>query len=173
MTTVDRVKMLCKERKVPISKLEKSLGFGNGYIGQLKKGVFPDDRLKKIAEFFGVSVNYLTGDSPYRTKEEMFNSWSDAYDEEKISKDSRNLTNRDKNDIAKDLNTILEKLNDADGFASFEGEEIPAEDIELFAGQLELMLTRLKKINKEKYNPYKNNNGGNNERIRKEDKKDY
>lgn len=45
MNSVERVKQLCKERKIPISRLEKDLGFANGYIGQLRKGTFPDDRL--------------------------------------------------------------------------------------------------------------------------------
>ena len=59
MNSVERVKKLCKKNKIPISKLERDLGFSNGYIGQLRKGVFPDDRLAKIAEYFGVSVDYL------------------------------------------------------------------------------------------------------------------
>lgn len=63
MNSVERVKALCKERKIAISRLEKDLGFSNGYIGQLKKGVFPDDRLKMIANYFDVSIDYLmTGD---------------------------------------------------------------------------------------------------------------
>lgn len=59
MNSVDRVKKLCKERKIPISKLEKDLGYSNGYIGQLKKGVFPDDRLQSIAEYLDISIEYL------------------------------------------------------------------------------------------------------------------
>lgn len=59
MNSVDRVKAICKERKIPISKLEKDLGFANGYIGQLKKGVFPDDRLAKIARYLNVDISYL------------------------------------------------------------------------------------------------------------------
>lgn len=59
MNTVDRIKALCKERKIPISKLEKDLGFGNGYIGQLKKGVVPGDRIKLISNYFNVSMDFL------------------------------------------------------------------------------------------------------------------
>ena len=59
MTSVDRVKKICKARKIPISKLEKDLGFANGYIGQLRKGVFPDDRLVAIASYLGLSADYL------------------------------------------------------------------------------------------------------------------
>lgn len=65
MTTVERVKELCKENRIPLYKLEKELGFANGYIGQLKKGSFPSDRLQKVADYFGVTVEYLmTGETP-------------------------------------------------------------------------------------------------------------
>lgn len=60
MNTVERIKALCKERKTPVSRLEKELGFANGYIGQLKKGTVPNDRLMKIANFFNVTPEYLT-----------------------------------------------------------------------------------------------------------------
>lgn len=59
MNSVERVKNICKERKIPISQLEKDLGFSNGYVSQLRKGVFPDDRLQMISEYLGVSVSYL------------------------------------------------------------------------------------------------------------------
>lgn len=61
MNSVERVKALCKERKLPISRLEKDLGFANGYIGQLRKGTFPADRLQAIADYFGVTTDYLLG----------------------------------------------------------------------------------------------------------------
>lgn len=59
MTTVERVKSICKERGIAISKLETSCGFGNGYIRSLKKGVIPDDRIEVIANFLGVSIEFL------------------------------------------------------------------------------------------------------------------
>ena len=63
MSSVDKVKKICKELKIPISKLEKDLGFSNGYIGQLRKGVFPSDRLVLIANYLNVAVIDLTDDS--------------------------------------------------------------------------------------------------------------
>lgn len=60
MNAVERVKKICKERKIAISKLESDLGFGNAYVSGLKKGVFPNDRLEKIAEYLNVSTNYLS-----------------------------------------------------------------------------------------------------------------
>ena len=63
MNSVERVRTICSERKIPISRLERDLGFSNGYIGQLRKGVFPADRLAMIANYLGVTNNYhLTGE---------------------------------------------------------------------------------------------------------------
>ena len=60
MKAVERVKTICKERKIPISKLESDCGFSNGYIGQLRKGTFPNDRLLVISEYLNVSTEYLS-----------------------------------------------------------------------------------------------------------------
>ncbi len=59
MNSVDRVKNICKERKIPISRLERDLGFSNGYISQLKKGTFPADRLNSIANYLNLSPQYI------------------------------------------------------------------------------------------------------------------
>lgn len=59
MNSVERVKKICKERKIPISKLERDLGYGNAYVSQLRKGVFPDNRLAEIADYLSVSVEFL------------------------------------------------------------------------------------------------------------------
>lgn len=59
MNTVERIKMICKERNIPISKLESDCKFGNGYIGQLRKGTIPDDRLLIISKYLSLSVDYL------------------------------------------------------------------------------------------------------------------
>ena len=61
MNTVERVKAICRERKIPLSRLERDCGFANGYVGQLKKGTIPDDRLKIIADYFKISVDDLLG----------------------------------------------------------------------------------------------------------------
>lgn len=77
MNTVERIKSICKERKIAISTLEKSCGFANGYIGQLRKGTVPDDRLKKIAEFLNLSIEFLMTGEDNRIE-------TPAYDDEHI-----------------------------------------------------------------------------------------
>lgn len=60
MDTVTLIKDLCKEKRIAISKLEKDCGFSNGYIRGLRRGVLPNDRAQIIANYLGVSIEYLT-----------------------------------------------------------------------------------------------------------------
>lgn len=60
MDTVALIKTLCKEKGIPISKLEKDCGFSNGYIRGLRRGVLPNDRAQIIADYLGVSITFLT-----------------------------------------------------------------------------------------------------------------
>lgn len=149
MNSVEKVKQLCKERKIPISRLEKDLGFANGYIGQLRKGTFPDDRLLKIADYLNISASYIMGSDETQTGTADRNTIS-------VPKEVK-INMRDQRDIAKDLDNIMQKLQSGeDGPATFDGQELSPEAAELFKVQLESMLTQLKIINKEKYNPNKN-----------------
>lgn len=122
-------------------KVSKATGVTQTSLSNWKSGrSTPSAKtLQKIADYFGVSIEYLmTGKEDIIEKETI-------------------LTSKDERDIAKDLDSLMNKLrNSEDGPASYDGEEIPEADLELFAGQVELMLRRLKAINKEKYNPNKN-----------------
>ena len=77
MTTYEIIAKLCNEHGIAITALEKSLGFGRGYIGKFKtKGTIPTvKKLQKIADYFGVSVDYLMtgeereGDKYYLSEE--------------------------------------------------------------------------------------------------------
>mgnify|MGYP000743610774 CR=1 FL=1 len=138
MNSVELIKKICKERKIPISKLERDLGYGNGYINQLKKGTIPSDRAIEISNYLQIDLQYLLSGG-------------------ESSSDSSQLTTRDERDIKKDLDSLREKLENKEyGPAAYDGQDIPDEDIDLFLGQVELMLRRLKVKNKEKYNPNKN-----------------
>ena len=134
MSTYETIKDLCKQHSISVTALEKELGFGRGSIGKLRNGQTSAERLQKIADYFNVSTDYLL-----------------------TGIDDDGLTIKDNRDIAKDMESIRTKLlNGADGPLSYDGEPIPEEDAELLLGQIELMMRRLKPINKEKYNPNKN-----------------
>ena len=132
MNTVERVKAICKERKIPISKLEKECGFSNGYIGQLKKGTVPDDRLRKISEYLNLSMEYLM-----------------------TGKDKDGLTDADERDIAKRLESTLADLENSQEALMFSGEPLDDETRELLKASLENSI-RIAKINaKQKFTPNK------------------
>ena len=92
------------------------------------------EMLAKLAKELNVSVDYLTGNAPL------------------LGRDG--LSERDRKDIAKDMESIR------DGPASFNGENIDDDDAELLLDAIEMMLKRVKKINKVKYNPNKNKSEG-------------
>lgn len=74
MNTVELVKSICKERKIPISKLERDLGYANGYIGQLRKGTFPSNRLAEIAQYLSIPTSYLMNGGNEDEKEQPADS---------------------------------------------------------------------------------------------------
>lgn len=59
MTTVERIKNICKSRGIPLYKLEKECGFSNGYIGGLRRGTMHYDKLQKVSEALDISMSYL------------------------------------------------------------------------------------------------------------------
>lgn len=62
---VDRLEMLCKQHETNFSKLEKTLGFANGSLKKSDSAKIGADRVKKLADYFGVSMEYImTGKTP-------------------------------------------------------------------------------------------------------------
>lgn len=59
MNTVERIKAELKARRIPVSRMEKDLGFANGYISQLRKGTMPAERLIAVAEYLEKPVEYF------------------------------------------------------------------------------------------------------------------
>lgn len=50
---------LCKEKGISIAKLERETGMGNGTIGRWEKSSPNVDNVKKVADFFGCTVDEL------------------------------------------------------------------------------------------------------------------
>ena len=132
---------LLQKHGVTPYKVAKEAGVTQTALSNWKSGrSTPSSKtLQKIADYFGITVDYLmTGkDNPKEKAPE--------------------LTAKDERDIKKDLDSLREKLESKElGPAAYDGEDIPDEDVDLFLGQVELMLRRLKVKNKAKYNPNKN-----------------
>ncbi|KRL99907.1 helix-turn-helix domain-containing protein [Liquorilactobacillus satsumensis] len=63
MCTVDRIKNLAKEHHISVYELEEQLGFGKNTIYQWTKRTPSVERVKKVADYFDVSLDYLMGRS--------------------------------------------------------------------------------------------------------------
>lgn len=134
MNTVERIKSICKERKIPVSRLEKDLNFGNAYIAGLKKGTVPDDRLRLISKYLDVSVEYLmTG--------------------EETEREEKSLTPRDEKDIRAILSNTEELLRQPG--LMFDGNPASQEAIDSILSAMQIGMEMAKKKNKELYTPKK------------------
>jgi len=58
---VESIQKLCDERKMPLSALESKLGFSRGAIYKWHKSSPKVDSIKKIADYFKVSIDSLLG----------------------------------------------------------------------------------------------------------------
>ena len=64
MNSIDRIKEICLGRGIAISRLERECGLSNGYIRNMKEGKMSAERLKAIADYLGVTSEYLLTGEP-------------------------------------------------------------------------------------------------------------
>lgn len=57
--SVEYVREICQQRKIPVSSLEKECGFANGYLNPKKLKKIPYDRALKIGKYLSIPVEYL------------------------------------------------------------------------------------------------------------------
>ena len=61
--SVQFVRDICRQRRIPVSTLEKACGFSNGYLNPKKMTKIPYDRAVIIGKYLNVSANrILTGE---------------------------------------------------------------------------------------------------------------
>lgn len=164
MTIGDRIRKRREELGLTQEELAKKLGYASrSSVNKVEKSrELSNKKVQLYADALKCSHGYLNGwdDIPAQTHIYDFNgidkNYLNIYKENPPQTQSI-LNSKDKRDIAKDLNNIMQKLQSGeDGPATFDGQELSPESAELFKIQLESMLTQLKVINKEKYNPNKN-----------------
>lgn len=127
MNLRDRIKELANQRKVSVAELERALGFGNGSISKWNKQSPSTEKLKQVADYFQVSLDYLVGRS------------DDKYD----------LSPQEKIDIGIEAEKMMKGLND-EGSINFYGEPMSEEDREATLSALNLLMTINRKKAKKK-----------------------
>lgn len=111
MTLLDRIKELCKKRSISVSTLEERLNFPSNTIYQWKKRIPGTDKLSAVADYFGVSIDYLLGrtdtPNPIPSKEPDF-TVEEAL-ESVMSYDGKPLTDNDREILRGVIEAYLEK----------------------------------------------------------------
>jgi len=69
MNTIEKIRNICKEKGIAVSKVERDLGFSNGYINSQKKGRIQFERLVKISGYLRVPMDELVGDDDDELRE--------------------------------------------------------------------------------------------------------
>lgn len=64
LTVVEIARAECQRQKIPISKLEKDLGHGNGWLNPKKISTFKLDDAFAIADYLNISLDELCGRKP-------------------------------------------------------------------------------------------------------------
>lgn len=139
MSLVEKIKMLCSEKKITMSELERKTDLGNGTVSRWDTRTPGVDKLQKVADYFDVSTDYLLG----RTEKRRY------YD----------LTEKDEKDLSKELEEMIEDLKNTGALAfSKETAEIDKETRELLIASLENSLRIAKIEAKKRFTPKKYRN---------------
>ena len=80
---------LLKEKGVSAYRVAQETGVSTATLTSWKKGVYTPkpEKLQKIADFFGVQLDYLTGASDFKTKKEMLQHFDDVYNTPALQSD--------------------------------------------------------------------------------------
>ena len=132
---------LCAQKGITITEMCKAAKISRAPLTELKMGrskTLSSATLSKIAAYFGVSVDYLLGNK------------------EKPAPESRNgLSIKEQKDIARKLEKMMDELEES-GDLMFDGDPASEEAKESIRNALAMGLEYARKVNREKYNPYKN-----------------
>ena len=58
----ERIKKLCSARGISVYELEKTLGFTRGHLYKWKECSPTTEKIKLVADYFGVSIDYLVSE---------------------------------------------------------------------------------------------------------------
>lgn len=130
----DKIKNLRKGMNLTQEQLCSKIGIAQSTLGMIESNSRPAGRktLIKIADFFGVTVDYL------------------------ISDNETGLNKKDKKSITKDLKVLMDEFREGtDGAAYYNGQELAEEDLDLIESAMKIALEQIKIKNKDKYTPNK------------------
>lgn len=148
-----RIAELRKEKGMTQEELAKALNITRSALSLYEIGKRdPDtDTIKKFAEFFGVSTDYLLGQTDVRDRRTRY---IQPQNNKIDSANSPQLTRKDEREIEKILDEVRKQLENAEGLM-FDGEPASPEAIQSILDSMRIGLEIAKQRNKQKYTPKK------------------
>lgn len=130
MTLRNRIKELANQKGLSLPNLESELDFGSGTIVKWDKSTPNVDKLQKVANYFGVTIDYLmTGEEP-----------DDRYAQ---------YPTQEERDIARKLDKIIDDINN-DKNLCYDGEKIDDKSLKLLQDMLISVKRQVEIIKKNK-----------------------
>lgn len=133
MNIKDKIYALCAYHGISRNALEKELDFGSGTIARWESSSPSVDKLQKVADYFNVSLDELLGREKSRKKE------------------LPDLTPKDERKITKQLENMMNILDDKTAFAVVGETAEDENNRKLLRASLEIALNLSKQITKKKY----------------------
>lgn len=130
-----RLKSVRKESKKTQQEMADMLGVRRSTYGEYERGkiVPPFDKMEKLASYFKVSVDWLVGNTNFKTYEEKYEVNEVAVP-----------------DISKDMKLILEQLQNEQKALMFDGKALDDESRDLLKTSLENSIKMALLISKNK-----------------------
>lgn len=150
----DKIRDLRKKNKVTQQQLAKAIGFSRSAVGMLesnKNGASPD-KLKELADFFGVTIDYLLSDSievNFTEPNELDNNTTII---SKKSERDYSLSIKDQENIDDEAKKIIEELSMS---FSKNKDSLSEEDYFAIENAIRTTLEAIKIKNKKKFTPKK------------------
>lgn len=118
MDIYNRIKELANAQKISINRLEENLGFARGYLYSWKKKTPGVDKLRKVADYFQVSTDYLLGRADnmnVASNDDQYNHDLKEFIESNMdgmAYGGEDLTAEDKQKLEMALKLVFDKYND-------------------------------------------------------------
>ena len=138
----DRFELLLRESGITAYKVAKATGISTATLTSWKQGAYTpkNEKLQRIAAYFGVTLDWLTGASDVRMPA--------------APAQKEKLTPKDERDIARTLQRTLDRLG-TENALMFDGAPLDDESRELLMASIENSIRTAKIIAKNKYAPKK------------------
>lgn len=91
MDLLERINELCYEKGISRRQMEREAGLGIGSTSKWKGGFRPNQTsMKKLSEYFDVSIAYLQGESEFRSEQEaIIQGWNRTIDVDALNDESK------------------------------------------------------------------------------------